>query len=53
MVYLTQYFGIIYKDTSLNGHYNKDNLIELILKFNKVFYYVKNELYSEFIPFFF
>ena len=37
MVYLTQSLGTNYKDTSLNGHYNKDNLIELILKFNKEF----------------
>ena len=37
MVYLTQSLGTNYKETSLNGHYNKDNLINLIIKFNKEF----------------
>lgn len=37
MVYLTQSLGTNYKETSLNGHYNKDDLIDLIIKFNKEF----------------
>jgi len=37
MIYLTQSLGTNYKETSLNGHYNKNNLIELIIKFNKEF----------------
>ena len=37
MVYLTQSLGTNYKETSLNGHYNKDDLINLIIKFNKEF----------------
>ena len=37
MVYLTQSLGTNYKDTSLNGHYNKNELIELIIRFNKEF----------------
>lgn len=37
MVYLTQSLGTNYKDTSLNGHYNKNELIDLIIKFNKEF----------------
>ena len=37
MVYLTQSLGTNYKEKSLNGHYNKDDLINLIIKFNKEF----------------
>lgn len=37
MVYLTQSLGTNYKDTSLNGHYNKNELIDLIIRFNKEF----------------
>lgn len=37
MVYLTQSLGTNYKETSLNGHYNKNELLELIIKFNKEF----------------
>lgn len=37
MVYLTQSLGTNYKDTSLNGHYTKNELINLIIKFNKEF----------------
>lgn len=37
MVYLTLSLGTNYKETSLNGHYNKDDLINLIIKFNKEF----------------
>ena len=37
MVYLTQSLGTNYKETSLNGHYNKEELINLIIKFNKEF----------------
>jgi translation initiation factor 2 beta subunit (eIF-2beta)/eIF-5 len=37
MVYLTQSLGTNYKETSLNGHYSKDELINLIIKFNKEF----------------
>ena len=37
MVYLTQSLGTNYKETSLNGHYNKYDLINLIIKFNKEF----------------
>lgn len=37
MMYLTQSLGTNYKDTSLNGHYNKNELTDLIIKFNKEF----------------
>ena len=37
MVYLTKSLGTNYKETSLNGHYEKDELIKLIIKFNKEF----------------
>ena len=37
MVYLTQYLGTNYKETSLNGHYNKNELINLVIRFNKEF----------------
>lgn len=37
MVYLTQSLGTNFKDNSLNGHYDKNELINLIIKFNKEF----------------
>jgi translation initiation factor 5 len=37
MMYLTQSLGTNYKETRLNGHYNKNEILDLIIKFNKEF----------------
>lgn len=37
MFYLSQCLGTNYKDINLNGHYSKDDLINIICKFNKDF----------------
>ena len=51
ITFITQSLGTNFKDNNINGHYNKDELIQLIIKFNKEFVICEKCGIPEIIPY--